>query len=292
MGAVSLFAVAEPSLPTWDLVLCTVGRREEPARFLDSLRAQTHRSFRVVVVDQNDDDRLVPLLARYGELDVLHLHAPRGLSRSRNTALPHLRAELVAFPDDDCVYPDGLLERVARRFAANPTLDGLTGRDLDAAGRGSRAWPAEPMQVTTANVWYHGLSAAIALRHDLIVRVGAFDEGLGLGPGTRWSAAEEVDYLIRALKLGARVEFDPDFAVEHELQARGPADLSALGRDEGGSVGYLLRKHSYPRRTVARMFVRPVGGAALSLARRDTTRARFYLNTLRGRLAGYASGSE
>jgi len=281
--------VDEPSLPTWDLVLCTVGRREEPARFLDSLRVQTHRGFRVVVVDQNDDERLAPVLARYAELDVLHLHAPRGLSRSRNAALPRLRAELVAFPDDDCAYPPDLLERTARRFAADPGLDGLTGRDLDPAGRGSRAWPDEPRRLSTANVWYHGLSAAVALRHDLVARVGAFDEGLGLGPGARWAAAEEVDYLIRALKLGARVEFDPDFAVEHALRARGPAALSALGREEGGSVGYLLRKHGYPRRAVARMLVRPVGGTALSLARRDPARARFHLNTLRGRLAGYAS---
>ena len=264
MGAVSLFAVDEPSLPTWDLVLCTVGRREEPARLLDSLQVQTHRGFRVVVVDQNDDARLAPVRARYAELDVLHVHAPRGLSRSRNAALPHLRAELVGFPDDDCAYPADLLERVGRRFASDPALDGLTGRDVDPAGRGSRAWPDESQRLTTANVWYHGLS-------------------------TRWSAAEEVDYLIRALKLGARVEFDPDFAVEHALRARGTADLSALGRDEGGSVGYLLRKHGYPRRTVARMFVRPVGGAALSLARRDPAQARFHLSTLRGRLAGYST---
>ena len=86
------------------------------------------------------------------------------------------------------------------------------------------------------------------------------------------------------------MEFDPDFAVEHAVRAHGPPALRALGREEGGSVGYLLRKHAYPRRTVARMLVRPVGGAALSLARRDPARAGFHLNTLRGRIAGYSAG--
>jgi hypothetical protein len=35
------------------------------------------------------------------------------------------------------------------------------------------------------------------------------------------------------------------------------------------------------------MFVRPLGGAAVALARRDPARARFHLSTLRGRVAGY-----
>jgi glycosyltransferase involved in cell wall biosynthesis len=282
--------VDETSLPTWDLVLCTVGRREEPGRLLDSLQGQTHRGFRVVVVDQNDDDRLVPVLAGYRELDILHLHAPRGLSRSRNVALPYLRAELVAFPDDDCAYPADLLERASRRFAVDSGLAALTGRDGDPEGHGSRAWPQVPQQVTAENVWYFGLSAAVFLRQQLIELVGPFDERLGLGSATPWSSGEEVDYLIRAARLGALVEYDPELAVEHETRALDRAALQAIGRRDGGSVGYLLRKHGYPRRTVARMLVRPVGGAALSLARRDPARAGFHLNTLRGRLAGY-SGS-
>src|SRR5262249_30852282 len=152
-----------------------------------------------------------------------------------------------------------LLERVARRFAREPDLDGLTGRDLDRSGRGSRLWPTGPSAVTAENVWYHGLSAAVALRRGLVERVGPFDERLGLGAETPWSSGEEVDYLIRALRLGARIDYEPDFAVQHELGRRDSADLRALGRRDGGSVGYLLRKHGYPARTVARMLVRPLG---------------------------------
>jgi hypothetical protein len=35
------------------------------------------------------------------------------------------------------------------------------------------------------------------------------------------------------------------------------------------------------------MLVRPVGGAALALARLDVARARYYAATLRGRIRGY-----
>jgi hypothetical protein len=37
------------------------------------------------------------------------------------------------------------------------------------------------------------------------------------------------------------------------------------------------------------MLIRPAGGAALALARRDRARAGFHLSTLRGRLRGYRS---
>jgi GT2 family glycosyltransferase len=289
-GALAYFAVGGLPLPTWDLVVCTVGRTEELSRLLDSLERQTHRAFRVLLVDQNDDDRVGSVVSGHPALDIVRLSSPRGLSHARNTALPNLSAELVAFPDDDCGYPPDLLEQVARRFAEEPALDGLTGRDADQAGRGSRLWPSEPGTVTVENVWYHGLSAAVALRRGLVERVGPFDERLGLGAETPWSSGEEVDYLIRALRLGARVEYEPDFAVEHELGRREAADLRSLGRRDGGSVGYLLRKHGYPARTVARMLLRPVGGTALSLLRLDPSRARFHLATLRGRLAGYAAG--
>ncbi len=46
-------------------------------------------------------------------------------------------------------------------------------------------------------------------------------------------------------------------------------DDAEIGLRDGASVGYLLRKHHYPLRTVARMLVRPLGGAVVSLARRD-----------------------
>ena len=54
-------------------------------------------------------------------------------------------------------------------------------------------------------------------------------------------------------------------------------DDALVGRRDGASVGYLLRKHRYPPRVLARMFVRPVGGIAKALVDRDLPRARYYL---------------
>jgi glycosyltransferase involved in cell wall biosynthesis len=279
--------VTAGELPSFDLVVATVDRVDELRPLLDSLERQTHRRFRVVIADQNDDDRLRRVLDGRG-LDLLRVHSEPGLSRARNAALSHLMADVVAFPDDDCVYPDDLLERVARRFATERGVDGLTGRSADATGRSSASWHPDAARLTRDNLWNRAISYAIFLRRPLVERVGAFDEQLGLGAGTPWSSGEEIDYLVRAVDAGARIEYDPDLVVVHGPETR---DGRAVGARDGASIGYLLRKHSYPPRTVATMLARPAGGVVLSVLKNDRARAGFHAATLRGRLLGYRAAA-
>jgi len=275
--------VASPELPSFDLVVATVGRTDELERLLASLERQSHGRFAVYVVDQNEDDRVRPILASHRELDLAHLRAERGLSRARNAALERLSADLVAFPDDDCVYPDNVLGNVAARFAADASLGGLSGRAADREGHSSPSWKPDAVTLTRDNLWNRAISFGIFLRREVVARVGLFDERLGLGSGEPWSSGEEIDFLIRALDSGARIEYDPALTVEHDVRA----DDLAIGRRDGASVGYLLRKHRYGPRMLARMAVRPLGGAAVALARRDAPRAHYYAATLRGRTSAY-----
>jgi GT2 family glycosyltransferase len=269
-------------LPSFDLVVATIGRRNELAQLFESLRVQSHPRFRVIVVDQSSDDRLEPLLSSITDVDVLHLRSERGLSRARNAALGQLEADLVAFPDDDCRYPPDLLARVAERLAEPSSLDGLTGRVVDARGRGSASWKRDRALLDRSNLWNRANSATVVLRRELVERVGPFDEELGLGSGRPWHSGEEVDYLVRALDAGARIEYDPSLVVEHPLVP----DDAGVGLRDGATVGYLLRKHGYPTRERARMLVRPLGGAIVSVGRGDLGRARYYAATLRGRIQG------
>jgi glycosyltransferase involved in cell wall biosynthesis len=277
-------------LPRLDLVVATVERTEPLDALLGALDAQSHRDFRLLVVDQNDDDRVARTLARHTSLSVLHLRSTRGLSLARNVALAHIEAPLVAFPDDDCLYPPELLARVAGRFAADERLDALCGRAASADGAASGRWPTHAATVTQDAVWHTAISHTIFVRRELVLRVGRFDEELGLGSGTPWSSGEEIDYLVRALRAGARIEYDPSFVVTHPVKPVSTAELVALGHRDGASVGYVLAANAYPARAIARMLARPALGALTSLALLDTTRARFHAATLAGRLRGLRSG--
>jgi glycosyltransferase involved in cell wall biosynthesis len=280
--------VTEP-LPTFDLILATVGRAEELGRLFDSLARQTHGGFRLIVVDQNDDDRVEQALAGRS-FDVLRLRSEPGLSRARNVALPHVTADLVAFPDDDCVYPDDLLERVARRVADEPELDGLTGREVGADGRSSPSWKTDAALLTEDSLWNRAISFTIFLRRGVVERVGEFDEQLGLGSGQPWSSGEEIDYLVRAVRSDARIAYDPALTVTHPAKTLTDEERRAIAYRDGASVGYVLRKNRYPARVVSRMLVRPLGGAVVSLVRLDHRQARVRAAAIRGRLAGLRGG--
>ena len=279
-------AGAAPDL-RFDLVVATVDRTAELETLLHSLEGQTHRHFRLVVVDQNADDRVAELVSSHAAPDVLHLRSSRGLSRARNAALPVLTGDVVAFPDDDCRYPPELLERVARRFADDPELGGLTGRAVAADGSGDASWEAEPAVLDPQNLWNRVISFSIFLRRGLVERVGAFDERLGLGAGSPWSSGEEVEYVLRAIRTGARIEYDPSLTVIHARKEYSRPELRAIGLRDGASVGWILRRHRYRPRTVGRMLFRPLGGIGVSLLHGDLGRAGFHAATLCGRVRGY-----
>lgn len=271
----------------FDLVVATVDRVGSLEDLLSSLAAQTHGNFRVVVVDQNADDRLSTVIAARHDLEVLHLHSSRGLSRARNVALPRLTADLVAFPDDDCRYAPDLLARVAARFAEHAQLDGLTGRAVASDGSSDASWEPGPAVLDPHNLWNRVISFGIFLRRGLVERVGGFDERLGLGAGSPWSSGEEVEYVLRALRAGARIDYDPTLTVTHASKRYTSDELRAVGLRDGASVGWILRRHGYGARATTRMLLRPVGGAGIALLRGDLDRASFHAATLRGRVRGY-----
>src|SRR5262245_10227082 len=99
-----------------DLVVATIGRQAELTRFIHSVKQQAPVGARVIVVDQNPDDRLDEVLVRERELEIVHLRAAPSASRARSIGQAQASAPVVAWPDDDCVYPDELLRHVLETF--------------------------------------------------------------------------------------------------------------------------------------------------------------------------------
>ena len=278
--------------PLIDLVLPTVERTTELERFLESLARQSFRRFRLIVVDQNRDDRLLSMLTRYEEtLPVVRLTSLPGASRARNAGLRSVQGDLVGFPDDDCWYPPDLLEKVVDVLNRRPELDGVGGRTVDDAGRPSFVLWAKadkPAAITHANVWRTAVAVTIFLRRNVVDSLDGFDETLGVGSGTAWGSGEETDYVLRALASGSRLEYDPSIVVYHESPDP-PFSRSAAMRaySYGMGNGRVLRKHGYTSWFLSYRVLQLVAGTAVFLGRARFGHARFYWAMARGRAVGW-----
>ena len=109
---------------TVSLIVATRWRTSELRKFLDSLVIQTYKRFNVIVVDQNDDDRVQSLLQEYeSRLSITHVRSSAfGKAAANNVGLRICDGEFVAFPDDDCWYAPDLLNRVVDMFERHPGM--------------------------------------------------------------------------------------------------------------------------------------------------------------------------
>jgi glycosyltransferase involved in cell wall biosynthesis len=178
------------------LIIATMGRVEELRDLFDSLVAQSHPALDVILIDQNRDERLAPVVAAYApQLTLRHMRSPRPhANAARNLGLRAAIGDIVAFPDDDCTLPPGTLARVARSFG-DPGLEVLTGPAASpTGGLGSGRWhrasrylqgagpagPARPIlcasrQSSSESLSYPKLAAKIIQEEGL---AGLFGRGL------------------------------------------------------------------------------------------------------------------
>lgn len=274
----------------FSLILATLGRTDELTRFLSSLDRQTFRDFELVVVDQNSDDRLVSLLAPYlSHITIRHLRSEPGLSRARNVALAQVDGEIVAFPDDDCWYPDDLLESVVRFFDAHPEYEGLTGKCANDRGEPRGWWDSEPGRVTKINLFRRSGSVSMFFRRSAIARVGTFDETLGLGADTPWQGCEDLDYVARAITAGVGLYYRPDLEVYHDDPPSLDSSLIMRAYRGARATGRLLRIHQYPFWYVAYWSAGALGLSIFAVAKLDFKRARYHWLSFLGRLEGWSA---
>lgn len=241
------------------LVMATLGRTAEIDRCVDSLAAQTCQDFELIVVDQNPDDRLVPVVARARELglDCLHLRQTEpNLCMARNVGIGRASGEIIAFPDDDCWYEPDVVERVVGRFQSQPELQGLVIRWHETgehpAGRMSFEQFARFRGVRASSI-------TLFYRNECLRRAGGFDTVLGLH--SWYGAGEETDLMLRVLAAGDVVEQEPDIVVHHAVLNPAnlpPGQMFRRARKRARGTGALYARHKLPAWVIVRGLIGPL----------------------------------
>ena len=274
----------------FSLITATVDRTEDVFRLCESLQSQHHRDFELILVDQNEDDRLLPIVGEFRKrMSIVHLRCARGLSRARNIGLAAAAGRIVAFPDDDCVYQPDLLSNLARVFEDSPNLDGATCAALTETGELHRRWPKQGSALTRFNLFRRSISYSIFLRTGGARVIVGFDVALGLGSGrTPWLGDEEHDFLIRGIIRGFSFVYFPQFGVIHpDRSPRSEATHLARKYGESMAIMWEMKKYQYPLWFAIYIVGLSVGGLCVSAMRGDVVRMRSYYAGLRGKIYGW-----
>ncbi len=273
----------------FSLIVTTLGRTTELDRLLNSLDKQTYKQFETIIVDQNPDDRLVPIIAGYPNLIIRHTRSARGASHGRNCGLKLARGEIIATPDDDCWYPEDLLHSVWTWFAEHREFHGLFASIRDENGLLQKQWRrgTAPCECDRNTIWHYGIEFNAFFRKTTTDSVGGYDERLGPGAATGFQSGEGGDYFLRVLDRGYRIFFEPNFSVYHAFM-REPARELRQAYPYALGTGFVLKKHRYPLRDVLKDFILyAFAGAAVAVVRLDWLNARVRALRGMGQVAGY-----
>ncbi|MEV1064435.1 glycosyltransferase [Streptomyces sp. NPDC050263] len=227
---------ALPPVPSTTVVVATRERTEKLAHALDSLLAQDHPDFEIIVVDNapvTDSTRDL-IEHKYAERVRYVTEPVPGLAVAHNMGVAAAHGEVIAFTDDDVVADPRWLTELTAPFVADPGLGCTTGLILPARlrtpaqvlleshggfakGFTARTYdphdpPAdEPLFPFTAGRF--GSGASMAFRTEVLRSVGGFDPATGAG--TRARGGDDLYGFVRVLAAGHRLHYTPQALVWH-----------------------------------------------------------------------------
>ena len=269
----------------FSLILASKGRDIELVRFFENLILQTYKNYELIIIDQNQDDRIRKIINSIPGINIIYLQSEPGLSKARNIGLNYATGEIISFPDDDCWYEKHLLEQVNQLFLDNPKNVVFTGRTMSEKKQKKLwKWDAESGYVNKINIWKRANSNSIFINKALLKEPIIFDEKLGIGSGTPFGSGEEIDLLLKILFKGGTIKYEPEIIVYHEDIFDEKAMIKAYSYACG--MGYVLRKHHYPIWTICKYLLMPFLSTIRSVLKGDIYHARFMWSMCRGRIFG------
>lgn len=218
------------------IVVATRERADQLARALDSLLAQDHPDFEIVVVDNAPVTNATHDLVEHKYRErVRYVREPvPGLAVAHNRGVVAADGAVIAFTDDDVVADPHWLTALTAPFAGDPGLGCATGLILPARlrtpaqilleshggfakGFTPRQYdpahppPGEPLFPFTAGSF--GSGANMAFRATVLREIGGFDPATGTGTPAR--GGDDLYAFVSVLAAGHRLRYTPDALVWH-----------------------------------------------------------------------------
>ncbi len=219
----------------FSVVICTHNRADHLYRAVESAVGQDFEAgaYEVLVVDNASTDGTRSIVAGFRERhpNVLYIYEPAlGLSNARNTGWRQARGRWVAYLDDDAVAAPDWLTGLHRTFVDEAIRPACVGGQilpnweapapawLHPSLHGHLTiidWSREPQEVRKPHLV---AGANIAFERAVLERVGGFNPALGRH-GAKLLSGEEKEVVVKILRLGRPVWYQPAASVQHFVPA-------------------------------------------------------------------------
>ena len=223
-------------------LICT---RNRPKQIVNAVRSllDCEDDIELIVIDQSPGAETEMALAewRSDPRFVYQRTKTTGKGAAQNEGLHLARGASLVLIDDDCQAPRGWIAAMARILAAQPKVAVVFCNVVPIPYDRSKGYVPDyqrtaPRLLTSVGDLREGLGlgAGMAIRKDVALSLGGFDESFG--PGARFPSADEWDVCLRALLSGWHVYETPELSIVHdgfrsfaEGRAHARRDWIALG---------------------------------------------------------------
>lgn len=281
----------------FSLIIPTLGRKQELDALLFSISQQTYQKFEVIIVDQNNNDLIDEVCAKYEQMFLL-IHKKvsfKGAARSRNYGVHFSSGDYINFPDDDSEFSEQLLELVMKEFtkANKPDILFCKSLDKETGEISGTKLVNEDTYVTEKNIYYTSIEYTMFLPKSVFIEVGGFDPNLGVG--TFYGAEEGSDFVLRSLYKGKTILYKTNMHIFHPEKINTYDDKQKQRvYSYGLGVGRLAYKHifQFKRPYAVKRYLEFVGKAFVGIflyAITNKNKSSFYFFAFKGRLKGFFS---
>jgi glycosyltransferase involved in cell wall biosynthesis len=202
-------------------LICTRDRPNSIVVAVRSLLADRDFDFELIVVDQSEGTETEMALAPLAcDQRLRYVRSKtRGKGAALNEGIRIARGDVLVCTDDDCEAPAGWVAAMSRVFDEEPSAAiafcSVVARPYDPRTGYVPTYeqPRRLLRSLSDICAGRGLGAGMALRREVALDLGGFDESLG--PGSRFLAAEDMDIAVRAVLRGWHVYDTGDRPVVH-----------------------------------------------------------------------------
>ena len=214
----------------------TIDRLKDIIELLDSIQAQTYRNIETLFVAERSPE-LVDSVRRYmakkgySNMQVLYNDGEWGSSSARNLAITQVKADIIAFVDDDAILFPDWAEEMVKTYTEDSSVIGVTGPILPLWEQESMSWfPREFYWIFSCTYWdmaentevRNGYGTNLSFSREAFNSGDLFRTSLGIkGRGQQgWlePGAEETELSLRIKrKTGKRIIYNPQVRVKHKV---------------------------------------------------------------------------